>query len=357
MCPPSQAANPKHYRGRSDMLSPEAKTSAEIGRSTQLSFAQSINAALRQALDLDPGVFVCGIGADTPAGIFGTTKGLVDRFGSKRVFDTPIAEAGLTALAAGAANAGLRPVIIHQRLDFMLYSVDQVVNWMAPWRFMSGGRAKMPVTIRAIIGKGWGQGPQHTKSLHTWFAHVPGLQVVMPASPSDAKGLLLSSIMSDDPTLFIEGRSLFSMQEDVPDAPYFIRLGEALVRRAGKDITLVSMGSMVPLALQAADTLSKANIDTEIVDLRCLMPLDIANIVTSVKKTGRLVVAEPGWRMYGAAAEIIATIVETLGEMRSRPRRVAWPQSAVPTSSKLEEQFYPTSDDIVAACRASVTES
>jgi pyruvate dehydrogenase E1 component beta subunit len=248
-------------------------------------------------------------------------------------------------------------VIIHQRLDFMLYSVDQVVNWMAPWRFMSGGRAKMPVTIRAIIGKGWGQGPQHTKSLHTWFAHVPGLQVVMPASPSDAKGLLLSSIMSDDPTLFIEGRSLFSMQEDVPEAPYFIRLGEALARRAGKDVTLVSMGSMVPLALQAANTLSKANIDAEVIDLRCLMPLDIASIITSVKKTGRLVVAEPGWRMYGAAAEIIATVVETLGEMRSRPRRVAWPQSAVPTSSKLEEQFYPTSDDIVAACRASVTES
>jgi pyruvate dehydrogenase E1 component beta subunit len=339
------------------MLSPEVRTSEEIGRSSQLSFAQSINAALRQALELDPGVFVCGIGADTPAGIFGTTKGLVDRFGSKRVFDTPIAEAGLTALAAGAANAGLRPVIIHQRLDFMLYSVDQVVNWMAPWRFMSGGRAKMPVTIRAIIGKGWGQGPQHTKSLHAWFAHVPGLQVVMPASPSDAKGLLLSSIMSDDPTLFIEGRSLFSMQEDVPDAPYFIRLGEALVRRAGKDVTLVSMGSMVPLALRAADTLSKAHIDAEIVDLRCLMPLDIASIIASVKKTGRLVVAEPGWRMYGAAAEIIATVVETLGELRSRPRRVAWPQSAVPTSSKLEEQFYPTSDDIAAACRASVTES
>src|SRR5947209_12848500 len=279
---PSKAVNPKHYRGRSDMLSPEVKTSEEIGHSTQLSFAQSINAALRQALDLDPGVFVCGIGADTPAGIFGTTQGLVERFGSKRVFDTPIAEAGLSALAAGAANAGLRPVLIHQRLDFMLYSLDQVVNWMAPWRFMSGGRAKMPVTIRAIIGKGWGQGPQHTKSLHTWFAHVPGLQVVMPASPSDAKGLLLSSIMSNDPTIFIEGRSLFSMQEDVPDAPYFIRLGEALVRRAGKDVTLVSMGSMVPLALQAADTLAKTGIDAEIVDLRTLMPLDLDTVVASV---------------------------------------------------------------------------
>ncbi len=266
--------------------------------STRLNFAQSINAAQRQAMELDPGVFVYGIGADGKAGIFGTTTGLVERFGPQRVFDTPIAEGGLAALAAGAGSAGLRPVLVHQRLDFMLYSIDQVVNWMAPWRFMSGGRAKMPVTIRAIIGKGWGQGPQHTKSLHTWFAHVPGLQVVMPGSPADAKGLLLSS-----------------------------------------------------------EALSKANIDAEVVDLRCLMPLDVASVIRSVKKTGRLVVAEPGWRMYGAAAEIIATVVETLGEMRSRPRRVAWPQSAVPTSSKLEEQFYPTSDDIVAACRASVTEN
>src|SRR2546427_8875710 len=278
---PSKAVNPKHYRGRSDMLSPEVKTSEEIGRSSQLSFAQSINAALRQALELDPGVFVCGIGADTPAGIFGTTKGLVDRFGSKRVFDTPIAEAGLTALAAGAANAGLRPVIIHQRLDFMLYSVDQVVNWMAPWRFMSGGRAKMPLTIRAIIGKGWWQGPQHTKSLHPWFAHVPGLQVVQPASPSDAKGLLLSSIMSDDPTLFIEGRALFSMQEDVPDEPYFIRLGEAFIRREGGDVTLVTMGSMVPVCLQAVDALAGQRISDELVDLRSLVPLDVARIVAS----------------------------------------------------------------------------
>src|SRR5689334_1567832 len=185
------------------------------GKRTRLSFAQAINAATRQAMDMDPNVFVYGIGVDGLSGVFGTTTGLVDKFGAKRVFDTPIAEAGLSAIAAGAANMGLRPVLVHQRLDFMLYAVDQIVNWMAPWRFMSGGTAKMPVTIRAIVGKGWGQGPQHTKSLHTWFAHVPGLQVVMPASPSDAKGLLLSSIMSDDPTLFIEGRSLFSMREEV----------------------------------------------------------------------------------------------------------------------------------------------
>src|SRR5260221_5382693 len=326
--------------------------------STRLSFAQSVNAAQRQAMELDPGVFVYGIGADGKAGIFGTTTGLVERFGPQRVFDTPIAEGGLAALAAGAGSAGLRPVLVHQRLDFMLYSVDQIVNWMAPWRIMSGGRARMPVTIRAIVGKGWGQGPQHTKSLHSWFAHVPGLQVVMPGTPADAKGLLLASIMSDDPTLFIEGRSLYSMQENVPDEPYFIRLGEAFVRRGGDDLTLVTFGSMVPLCLEAADTLARLGISTEIVDLRCLAPLDLTRVIASVRKTGRLVVAEPGWRLYGAAAEIVASVSEAIGDpLRARPRRIAWPQSAIPTSSALEEKFYPTSADIVAACRSSVGEN
>jgi pyruvate dehydrogenase E1 component beta subunit len=236
----------------------------------------------------------------------------------------------------------------------MLYTIDQLINLAATWRFVSGGRAKMPLTIRVIVGKGWGQGPQHTKSLHSWFAHVPGLQVVIPGSPADVKGLLLSSILSDDPTVFIEGRSLYSMQENVPDEPYFIRLGEALVRRGGTDLTIVTFGSMVPVALQAAAELAAADISAEVVDLRCLMPLDMARVIASVRKTGRLVVAEPGWRMYGAAAEVIAGVVETLGSLRSPPRRVAWPQSAVPTASKLEQEFYPASGDIVEACRAAV---
>jgi pyruvate dehydrogenase E1 component beta subunit len=323
---------------------------------SNISYAQAINAGLRQAMELDDGVFVYGIGADGRSGIFGTTTGLVEHFGKKRVFDTPIAEGGLTALAAGAANLGLRPVLVHQRLDFMLYSVDQIVNWIAPWRFMSGGQAKMPVTIRAIVGKGWGQGPQHTKSLHAWFAHVPGLQVVMPGSPADAKGLLLSSIMSDDPTLFIEGRALYSMQEEVPDDPYFIPLGKPLIRRVGNDVTIVSFGSMVPASLQAANKLAQSEISAEVIDLRCLAPLDLAPVISSVGKTGRLVVAEPGWRQYGAGAEIIASISEAIGNFRGRPRRVAWPQSTVPTSHKLEEQFYPDGDDIAEACRETVAD-
>lgn len=319
---------------------------------TRLSYSAAINAALRQALELSQKVFVLGIGVDGQTGVFGTTTGLVERFGAKRVFDTPISEQAMTALAVGAANAGLRPVVVHQRLDFMLYSVDQIVNWAALWRFISGGTAKMPLTVRAIVGKGWGQGPQHSKSLHSWFAHVPGLQVVMPGSPADAKGLLLSSIMSDDPTIFIEGRSLFSMQEEVPDDPYFIRLGKAFVRRPGRDVTIVTFGSMVPATLEAADKLAGEGVDAEVVDLRSLMPLDIESVIASVARTHRLVVAEPGWLRFGAGAEIVAAATEAIGDrMKARPARVAWPQSYVGTSAPLEENFYPTAVDIASACR------
>ena len=325
------------------------------GGARELSFGEAINEALSQALELDKSVFVYGIGADGKSGIFGSTTGLVDRFGSKRVFDTPIAEQGLTAMALGAAVAGLRPVLVHQRFDFMLYAADALTNWIAPWRFISGGRANVPLTLRVIVGKGWGQGPQHSKSLHAWFAHVPGLQVVMPASPADAKGLLLSSIFSNDPTLFVEARALYSMREPVPVQPYFIKIGEALTRRTGKDLTIVAMGSMIPPSLQAAEELAKANIDVEVIDLRSLMPLDMNAIIASVRKTGRLVVAEPGWKMYGAAAEIITGVVEALSPaMKSAPARVTWPHAYVGSSRALDEAFYPTNADIVAACRKSI---
>jgi acetoin:2,6-dichlorophenolindophenol oxidoreductase subunit beta len=333
------------------------KVTADDG-TRELSFGEAINEASAQAMELDDSVFLYGIGADGKSGIFGSTTGLVDRFGPKRVFDTPIAEQGLTAMALGAAVAGLRPVLVHQRFDFMLYAADQLTNWIAPWRFISGGRAKVPLTLRIIVGKGWGQGPQHSKSLHTWFAHVPGLQVVMPASPADAKGLLLSSIFSDDPTLFIEPRALYSMREPVPTQPYFIKIGEALTRRAGKDLTIVGLSSMIPPSLQAADELAQQGIDAEVIDLRGLMPLDINAVITSVRKTGRLVVVEPGWRTYGAAAEIITGVVETLGpQMKSAPRRVTWPHAYVGSSRALDDKFYPTSVEVVAASRAAMTAS
>lgn len=306
-------------------------------------------------MELNENVFVCGIGVDGKSGVFGTTTGLVEQFGPSRVFDTPISEQALTAMAGGAANAGLRPVLAHQRLEFMLYSVDQIVNWISLWRFISAGKSTMPLTIRAIVGKGWGQGPQHSKSLHSWFAHIPGLQVVMPGSPADAKGLLLSSIMSDDPTIFIEGRSLFSMQESVPGDPYFIPLGKALVRQPGKDVTLVAFGSMVPTALDAAALLKNEGIFAEVVDLRTLMPLDLTTVMGSVKKTRRLVVAEPGWLRFGIAAELVASVCEAVGDsLAARPRRVAWPQSYIATSAPLESSYYPDAADIAKACCATL---
>lgn len=322
------------------------------GGISKISYAAALNSAMRQALELNDRVVVYGLGVDSKAGAFGTTAGLVQSFGPSRVFDTPIAEQGLTALAVGAANGGLRPVLVHQRVDFALYSMDQIVNWAALWRTISGGKGTMPLTIRMIVGKGWGQGPQHSKSLHAWFAHVPGLQVVMPASPADAKGLLLASIMSDDPTIFIESRSLFSMQEEVPDDAYFIRLGKALVRRSGRDVTIVSFGSMIPAALDAAERLAAGGIDAEVIDLRCLMPLDMEAVLESVRRTGRLVVAEPGWIRFGAAAEIVAGVAEAIGaNLRSAPRRVAWPHAYPGTSSALEGKFYPTADNIVETCK------
>ncbi len=318
-------------------------------------YAGALRDAMDQALQADPGVVLYGIGADGASGIFGTTKGLAERHGGHRVFDVPIAEQALTGLAGGAANAGLRPVLVHQRLDFMLYGVDMLVNWLSMWRFISGGQARLPLTIRAIVGKGWGQGPQHSKSLHAWFAHVPGLQVVMPATPADAKGLLLASIFSDDPTLVIEGRQLYSMTEEVPVEPYRLRLGKAAVRRAGDDVTLVAVGAMVPEALAAAERLAGAGISAEVVDLRCLAPLDLDTVIASVRHTGRLVVADPGWQRFGAAAEIVAAVAEALGpELKARPARVTWPQSHSPTSAHLEGAFYPGAAEIEAAARTAL---
>jgi acetoin:2,6-dichlorophenolindophenol oxidoreductase subunit beta len=316
--------------------------------SRQLSYANAILEATDQAMALCQEVVVLGQLVDTRAGIFGTTTGLVEKYGSDRVQDFPVSENLMTATAMGASLAGLRPLIAHQRLDFMIYSLDAIVNWLALWRFKSNGRSAMPVTIRAIVGKGWGQGPQHSKSLHAWFGHLPGLKVAMPATAYDAKGLLLESIFSDSPTLFIEGRSLYSMMDVVPVDSYRIRFGRAAVRRTGVDITLVALGMMVPLALKAASILEGEGIDAEVIDPRTISPLDRKTICNSVRKTGRLLVADPAWRSFGASAEIIASVTEAAGEaLLAKPVRVTLPDSHTPMSAPLEREYYP--DEITLA--------
>jgi pyruvate/2-oxoglutarate/acetoin dehydrogenase E1 component len=318
----------------------------------QLSFAEAINEGLSQACALSDDVVVLGQLVDYKPGVFGTTAGLVERFGEDRIQDFPVAESLMTAAAMGAALAGLRPVLVHQRLDFMLYSLDTITNWLALWRFKSGGRASVPVTIRAIVGKGWGQGPQHSKSLHAWFAHLPGLRVAVPSTACDAKGLLLESIFGEDPTIIIENRALFSMVDHVPETSYRIRFGQAARRRAGRDVTIVSLGAMVPLALRAAEQLAAQGVEAEVLDLRTASPIDRESICNSVSKTGRLLVADPAWQSVSVAAEIMAIAAEEVGgEMVCNPARVCLPDSHTPMSVTLEEAYYPTELNIVETVR------
>jgi pyruvate dehydrogenase E1 component beta subunit len=319
----------------------------------QLSYANAILEATDQAMALCREVVVLGQLVDTKAGIFGTTTGLVDKYGAERVQDFPVSENLMTATAMGASLAGLRPLIAHQRLDFMIYSLDAIVNWLALWRFKSNGKSAMPVTIRAIVGKGWGQGPQHSKSLHAWFAHLPGLRVVMPATAYDAKGLLLESIFSESPTVIIEGRGLYSMMDVVPEEPYRIRFGRAAVRRAGSDVTIVALGMMVPLALRAAAILEGEGIHAEVIDPRTLSPLDWKTICDSVRKTGRLLVADPAWRSFGTSAEIIASVTEVAGDsLLAEPDRVTLPDSHTPMSAALEREYYPDESTIANRVRS-----
>lgn len=320
--------------------------------SRQLSYAKAILEATDQAMSLSPDVVVLGQLVDTKSGIFGTTTGLVDKHGPDRVQDFPVAENLMTATAMGAALTGLRPVLCHQRLDFMVYSLDAIVNWLGLWRFKSNMKSGMPVTIRTIVGKGWGQGPQHSKNLQAWFAHIPGLRVAVPSTAYDAKGLLLEAIFGETPTLFVEGRGLYSMTDDVPEKPYRVRFGQAAIRREGRDATIVAVGMMVPLALRAAAMLEKENISVEVIDPRTIAPLDRKTICDSAFKTRRLVVADPTWQSFGSAAEIITCVAENLGDkLKAKPIRVTLPDSHTPMSSALETEYYPDENDIVAAVR------
>lgn len=317
------------------------------------SYAEALNQGLSQAMELSDRVMVMGQLVDYKPGVFGTTTGLVEKFGAERVQDFPVAEAVMTSAAIGAALAGMRPVLIHHRLDFMLYSLDAVVNWLSLWRFKSNNESGLPVVIRAIVGKGWGQGPQHSKSLHAWFAHLPGLRVAVPATAFDAKGLLLESIFGEDPAIIIEHRSMFGLSDAVPVQPYRVRYGEAVTRRKGKDITLAAIGMMVPLALRAAARLAEQSIEAEVIDLRTVSPLDSASVCASVAKTGRLLVADPTWCSGSVAAEIIARVCEQEGRsLKANPGRVCFPDSHTPMSSALEAAYYPDENTIVASALA-----
>jgi pyruvate dehydrogenase E1 component beta subunit len=313
-----------------------------------ITYREALRETLYQALEIDPRVFVMGEGVDDPGGIFGTTKGLQRRFGEKRVFDIPIAENAMTGVAIGAALAGMRPIFIHMRMDFLLPAMDQIVNHASKWRFMFGGRVNVPIVIRTLIGRGWGSAAQHSQSIQGLFIHTPGLKVVMPATAYDAKGLLFSSIADNDPVIFIEHRWLYETVDYVPEDRYLIPFGKAILRKKGKDVTVVATSLMVHEALKAAKVLKKEGIEVEIIDVRSLVPLDEELILGSVKKTKRLVIADTGWKTGGMGAEISARVVEAAFKFLKAPiLRIATKDTPTPASSALEEEFYPSKDDII----------
>ena len=231
------------------------------------SFCEALNEALRQAMNTDPTVILMGEGVDDPRAIFGSTQGLKEQFGEERVFDIPLAENGMTGVGVGAALTGLRPVMTHQRLDFMLYAMDQIVNQAAKRCYSSGGRQSVPLTIRAIVGRGWGQGSQHSQSLQAWFAHIPGLKVIMPSTPYDAKGLLLAGIQDPNPVICIEHRKLYDVVGEVPEPAYTLPIGTGRVHREGTDVTIVAFSYMLQEALRALPAIEEAGVSVEVIDL------------------------------------------------------------------------------------------
>jgi len=314
----------------------------------KITYVKAINEALDQAMERDHSVFIIGEGVPDFKGIFGTTLGLEKKYGSNRVMDMPLSENGMTGVCIGAALTGMRPVLSHQRIDFALLSMDQLINNAAKWHYMFGGQSKVPLVIRMIIGRGWGQGAQHSQNLQALFAHIPGLKVVMPATAYDAKGLLISSIEDNNPVIFIEHRWLHNTYGLVPKEYYKVPIGKGKTIISGKDITIASTSYMTLEAIRAANILKKAGISTEVIDIRTLKPLDDNIIIESVKKTGKLLVLDLGYYTGGFAGEVIARVTEKAFKyLKSPPQRITLPDIPTPTSRGLTKYYYPSYEKII----------
>ena len=319
----------------------------------KISYVQAINETLHQMIEKDKSVFLIGQGVNTPWYAGESTIGLLKRFGPERIFDTPVSEDGITGAAVGAALAGMRPILFHARIDFMLYAMDQIINHAANWYYMFGGQLSVPLTIWGIINRGGEQAAQHSQALQAMFMHIPGLKVVMPSTPYDAKGLLVASIEDDNPVVYIDERWLYNYLGEVPEELYSLPIGEGIVRREGGDVTIVATSYMVHEVTKAAESLDKEGIDVEVVDLRSLKPLDEELLFESVKKTGRLVIADGGWKTCGIAAEISARIAESniFEQLKAPIMRVSLPDTPAPASSILEKAYYPKAKNIISTVK------
>ena len=321
-----------------------------------ISYIEAIREATEQEMERDPSVILFGLDVDDPKGIQGTTLGLIDKFGPERVFGTPLSEDAMTGVAVGMAQAGLRPIHVHIRMDFLMLAMNQLVNVAAKSRYMFGGRVHVPMVVRSIIGKSWGQGAQHSQGLYSFFMHVPGIKVAAPATPYDAKGCLIAAIRDDNPVLLTEHRLLYSHRGQVPGEPYEIRPGKARITAPGTDITLVGISAMQAECLKSKQLLQSAGIDAEVIDPIWLSPLDCDTLVSSVERTGRLIVVDNGWTTCGAGAEIVAQVSERLMGVRDiRVKRLGFAPTTCPTTPSLEQLYYPNAETIAAAAHKLVT--
>lgn len=316
-------------------------------------YYEALREAQAQLLRQDPNTLLMGLGVPGPTGVFGTTSGLQEEFGPNRVFDMPASENAMTGIALGAASVGKRPIVVHMRVDFAVLAMEPLVNQAAKWHYMYGGRLRAPITVRMVIGRGWGQGPQHSQSLQAWFAHVPGLKVAMPSTAYDAKGMLIAAVRDDAPVVLLEHRWLYNIAGIVPAKMYEVALGKAAVIRPGRDLTIASTSYMTIESLRAAEMLAQIGINAEIVDIRSIAPLDLDTIAQSVARTGRLVVADTGQSSFGVGAEVIAATTERhFKSLTAPPRRVGLPHVPTPTSPALADHFYPGARDIAEAALA-----
>ena len=318
-----------------------------------MKYRDALRAALEEEMERDPAVCVIGEGIGERGGSYKVTEGLLARFGPNRVIDTPLSEAGFVGLGVGAAIVGQRPVVEMLFIDFLLLAMDQVINQAAKYRFMSGGEGRVPLVIRTQGGTGNSLAGQHSQSLEALYHHIPGLKVVMPATPRDAKGLLISAIRDDDPVIFIEHKQLYMTDGEVPEEPYLIPLGEAEVKRAGTDVTLVAWSHMVLKSLQAAEELDAEGISADVIDLRSLVPMDMASVLDSVRRTGRLVIAQEAVKRGGVASDIAANVAEQAHDsLRAPIVRVAGKNTVIPFNLALEKAAVPQVADIVAGVRS-----
>ena len=319
----------------------------------RITYREAISQALREEMHRDERVFIMGEEVGKWGGTYAVTRGFLDEFGDKRVKDTPIAESVIAGAATGAAMAGLRPVAEIMTINFAFLALDQIVNHAAKLHYMFNGQIRVPLVIRTVGGGGRQLGATHSQTPDVIFAHFPGLKVVAPGTPADAKGLLKSAIRDDDPVFFIEHATLYSVRGEVPDdEEYLVPIGVSDIKRAGKDVTLVSYSKMIQTTLEAADKLAEEGIEAEVIDLRTLRPLDTQPVVESVKKTNRLVVIEEGWRSFGIGAEIASRVAELAFDHLDAPiRRVAQAEVPLPYNKRLEQLALPQVDDVIRAAK------